>query len=84
MQVTAQPGELLYYPAYWWHQTKCLDTPTIGVTGLMVGVEVRDTLTTHYNVPRDRAHGRGGGGHCPGCCSCCCSCDYSGYYYNLA
>ena len=34
-----EPGEILYYPAYWWHQTKCLDTPTIGLTGLMVGVE---------------------------------------------
>lgn len=32
-------GELLYYPAYWWHQTKCLDRPTIGITGLMVGIE---------------------------------------------
>ena len=33
------PGEILYYPAYWYHSTKCLDTPTIGLTGLMVGVE---------------------------------------------
>ena len=38
-RVVAQPGELIYYPAYWWHQTKCLDRPTIGITGIMVGVE---------------------------------------------
>jgi hypothetical protein len=37
--VVVEPGEILYYPAYWWHQTQCLDRPTIGVTGLMVGVE---------------------------------------------
>merc|ERR1712232_347678 len=34
-----EPGELLYYPAYWWHSTKFLDTPTIGLAGSMVGVE---------------------------------------------
>jgi len=28
--VIVNPGELLYYPGSWWHQTKCLDTPTIG------------------------------------------------------
>ena len=33
------PGEVLYYPAYWWHQTKCLDETVIGITGLMVGTE---------------------------------------------
>ncbi len=38
-RVLAHPGELLYYPAYWWHSTKMLDPLTIGVTGLMVGVE---------------------------------------------
>jgi hypothetical protein len=34
--VTVHPGEIVYYPSYWWHQTKNLDTPTIGLTGLMV------------------------------------------------
>lgn len=38
-RVIAEPGDLLYYPAYWYHTTKCLDSPTIGLTGLMVGVE---------------------------------------------
>jgi len=38
-QVVVNPGEIAYYPSYWWHQTKCLDYPTVGVTGLMVGVE---------------------------------------------
>ncbi len=37
--VTVEPGEIIYYPSYWWHQTQCLDTPTVGMTGLMVGVE---------------------------------------------
>ena len=40
-KTTAGPGDLLYYPAYWWHTTKCLDRPTIGITGLMVGTEAR-------------------------------------------
>ena len=38
-RTTAGPGDLLYYPAYWWHTTQCLDRPTIGITGLMVGTE---------------------------------------------
>ena len=38
-KVTAEPGDLFYYPAYWWHTTRCLDRPTIGITGLMVGTE---------------------------------------------
>lgn len=38
-RVIAAPGELLYYPAYWWHTTKILDPYAVGVTGLMVGVE---------------------------------------------
>ena len=38
-EVTVQPGEIIYYPSYWWHQTQCLDSPTVGMTGLMVGVE---------------------------------------------
>ena len=29
-RVVGNVGELLYYPAYWWHTTKCLDSPTIG------------------------------------------------------
>ena len=28
--IVLQPGELLYYPGSWWHQTLNLDTPTIG------------------------------------------------------
>jgi len=38
-KVTAQESEILYYPAYWWHMTEILDTPSIGMTGLMVGIE---------------------------------------------
>ena len=38
-------GEILYYPAYFFHQTRCLDELVIGVTGLMVGTEEkRDDL----------------------------------------
>lgn len=31
-----EPGDLLYYPAEYWHQTKNLDTPTISITGTVV------------------------------------------------
>ena len=34
-EVTVAPGEILYYPAYWWHATRNLDTTTVGLTGLM-------------------------------------------------
>jgi hypothetical protein len=27
------PGEIIYYPAHWWHQTFNLDTPTISMAG---------------------------------------------------
>merc|ERR1712194_488039 len=38
-QVTVNPGELLYYPGYWWHQTWQLERPTIAYTGALVGTE---------------------------------------------
>lgn len=33
--MTVEAGEIIYYPAYWYHQTRCLDNITIGLTGLM-------------------------------------------------
>jgi len=38
-QVTVNPGDFLYYPAYFWHHARQLDTPTIAYTGLLVGNE---------------------------------------------
>lgn len=38
-QVTVHAGELVYYPAYWWHHTLQLDTPSIAYTGALVGIE---------------------------------------------
>lgn len=44
-QVTVNPGELLYYPGYWWHQTWQLERPTIAYTGALVGTETnRDDI----------------------------------------
>lgn len=40
-QVTVSPGELLYYPGYWWHQGQQMSTPTIAYTGALVGVEAQ-------------------------------------------
>jgi hypothetical protein len=39
LQFTVKPGDVLYYPKDWWHQTKNLDTPTIAITGTMVSRE---------------------------------------------
>ncbi|CAE8606549.1 unnamed protein product, partial [Polarella glacialis] len=48
-QVTVSPGELLYYPGYWWHHTLQLDTPAVSYTGAMVGVEApRTDLTGNH------------------------------------
>ena len=30
------PGDMLYYPRDWWHQTENLDTPTIALSGSIV------------------------------------------------
>jgi len=38
-QVTVMPGELLYYPAYFWHHPVQLDTPSVAYTGALVGTE---------------------------------------------
>lgn len=38
-QVTVEPGEMLYYPAYWWHHTLQFETPSVAYTGALVGVE---------------------------------------------
>lgn len=38
-QVTVNPGEILYYPAYWWHHTLQTQTPSIAFTGALVGTE---------------------------------------------
>lgn len=36
LQTTVGPGDLLYYPADYWHQTLNLDTPTVALTGTLV------------------------------------------------
>lgn len=48
-QVTVSPGDLLYYPAYWWHHTLQLDTPSVAYTGALVGVEA-----DRYDLGGDR------------------------------
>mmetsp|Transcript_59943 Transcript_59943/g.111117 ORF Transcript_59943/g.111117 Transcript_59943/m.111117 type:complete len:367 (+) Transcript_59943:53-1153(+) len=51
-QVVVNPGELLYYPGYWWHHTLQLETPSIAYTGALVGTEIE-----RNDIGRDgRAH----------------------------
>eukprot|EP01036_Dinobryon_divergens_P023418 gene23418-31762_t len=35
-QVTLSPGDFLYYPPDYWHQTVNLDTPTVALTGTLI------------------------------------------------
>ena len=34
-QFILSPGDVVYYPKNWWHQTKNLNTPTISITGTL-------------------------------------------------
>lgn len=49
-QFIVEPGDVVYYPKDWWHQTENLETPTISVTGTLVGIdnhkEVKEMLQT--------------------------------------
>jgi hypothetical protein len=38
-EATVGPGEVLYTPARWWCEAEALDTPTLGLAGLLVGTE---------------------------------------------
>ena len=38
-QFTLEPGDVVYYPKDWWHQTQNLNTPTISITGTLVGID---------------------------------------------
>eukprot|EP00931_Biecheleriopsis_adriatica_P010384 TRINITY_DN111460_c0_g1_i1.p1 TRINITY_DN111460_c0_g1~~TRINITY_DN111460_c0_g1_i1.p1 ORF type:complete len:375 (-),score=78.14 TRINITY_DN111460_c0_g1_i1:24-1121(-) len=53
-QVTVSRGELLYYPAYWWHHTLQLETPSIAYTGALVGVEADRTDLKPHTKPHAR------------------------------
>lgn len=55
-QVTVEPGELVYYPAYWWHQALQLDTPTIAYTGALVGTEAVRKTTRDLDGKSTKAH----------------------------
>ena len=47
-QFIAEPGDVVYYPKDWWHQTQNLQTPTMSITGTLVTlgnyVEQREML----------------------------------------
>jgi histone arginine demethylase JMJD6 len=57
LQVTVSPGDVIYYPKDWWHQTQNLVSPTISVTGTLVSrgnyASVREELVNN-------CEGRGG------------------------
>jgi len=35
-RITVEPGDFIYYPKDYWHQTLALDTPTVSISGTMV------------------------------------------------
>ena len=41
------PGEILYYPESYWHQTRTLDSPTVSLTGTLV------TTSNYRSVRRE-------------------------------
>ena len=45
--VTLHPGEMLLYPAGWWHQTLSLDTPTISLAHRVVDVRHWSSMATY-------------------------------------
>eukprot|EP00929_Paragymnodinium_shiwhaense_P120205 TRINITY_DN92106_c0_g1_i1.p1 TRINITY_DN92106_c0_g1~~TRINITY_DN92106_c0_g1_i1.p1 ORF type:complete len:373 (-),score=100.27 TRINITY_DN92106_c0_g1_i1:175-1293(-) len=46
-QVVVSPGEMIYYPGYWWHHTLQLETPSIAYTGALVGTEAERSDIGH-------------------------------------
>jgi hypothetical protein len=37
VEAVARPGDLIYYPPHFWHETLNLDTPSISLSGTLVG-----------------------------------------------
>lgn len=46
--VVANPGDVLYYPSHWFHQTLNLDPVTVGVAGRHINVHNYREVHTHY------------------------------------
>lgn len=43
-EVVLEPGDMLYYPAHYWHYTSCLSTPTMSVSGTVLHQHRPDEL----------------------------------------
>lgn len=56
--VIANPGDVLYYPSHWFHQTLNLDPITVGVAGRHINVhnyrEVHTYFKKHCSTPQRR------------------------------
>ena len=48
--ITLHPGEILLYPAGWWHQTLSLDTPTISLAHRVVDVRRWSSMAAYWRM----------------------------------
>ena len=52
-EATARPGDILFYPRKWFHQTLNLDPVTIGLAGRRIDATNYRHVYTHFKVSRN-------------------------------
>jgi len=55
-QTISNPGDMMYYPRDWWHQTRNLETPSIAFSGSLIS---RHSQKEFAQKMREQCYGRG-------------------------